>query len=506
MIRVKAAVVLSASALAFLFVPAEARSQESLKQEVDALRKEVEALKSREKPPAEASAARPTGSEGQQEQVNIGAREGYLTPFATQPQLVEREWRRISAFKFSGYFRAGAGIASDGGGNQACFRAPGIDFKYRLGNECEDYAELGFAYDVYRPQPEGPYFRANTRLAFDGGWLHRFQDVQLFAPELYVEAGNLLGGGALKSAKVWAGKKFFRQEQVLLNDFYFWDLSGPGAGVESIDVGVGKLTAAYIRHSGGESEKFTVQAIDSAGRPTLVRVGAAPRLEVSQAVSSGQVEWTEVPVNQGGTLNLALQGRDLNGSRQGALGTRGWGLFGMHTQKIGEGFNQAVLQFARGLAASLAAVPDLQAENDARTWRFIDWLVLQPSGRYSAGLVAVYQHASGVQRNPDRWLSLGARPIYNFTEHLRVALEVGADFVEPRGGGERRRLTKVTLAPEIAKGRKFYDRPVVRFYATYARWNKAAGDAGVVLSDAATAPFGGKQHGAAVGVQAETWW
>ena len=31
-------------------------------------------------------------------------------------------------------------------------------------------------------------------------------------------------------------------------------------------------------------------------------------------------------------------------------------------------------------------------------------------------------------------------------------------------------------------------------------------DAGVVLSDAATAPFGGKQHGAAVGVQAETWW
>jgi maltoporin len=505
MIRVLTAAVMFSSALALL-LPTNGMAQESalpdLKREVDALRKEVEALKSREQ---QAPAGRTTGSEGQQEEETVGAREGYLTPFATQPQLIEKELRRISAFRFSGYFRAGAGVSLEGGGNQACFRAPGSAAKYRLGNECEDYAELVFAYDVYRPQAEGPYFRANTRLAFDGGWLHRFQDVQLFAPELYVEAANLFGGGRLRSAKFWAGKRYYRQEQVLLNDFYFWDLSGPGAGVEAIDAGIGKLAVAYVRNAGVESGKFTVQAISSAGTPTLVSVPAAPQLENNQAVSSGQVDWSELPVNPGGTLNLGVQGRDLNGPEQGARGTRGWALFGMHTQKVGGGFNQAILQYGRGLAASLAPAADLLAENAAHTVRIIDWLVLQPSGQYSAGLVAIYQRASGVQTHPEHWVSLGARPIYNFTEHFRVAVEVGADLVEP-ANAERRRLTKVTLAPEIAKGRKFHDRPVLRFYMTYARWNDAAAENGVVLTDAVLPPFVDKRSGVAIGVQAETWW
>lgn len=32
-------------------------------------------------------------------------------------------------------------------------------------------------------------------------------------------------------------------------DFYYWDISGPGAGLETIDLGFGKLSVAATRNS-----------------------------------------------------------------------------------------------------------------------------------------------------------------------------------------------------------------------------------------------------------------
>ena len=46
------------------------------------------------------------------------------------------------AVDFHGYLRSGVG-ATAGGGDQACFQAAGAPAKYRLGNECETYAEIG---------------------------------------------------------------------------------------------------------------------------------------------------------------------------------------------------------------------------------------------------------------------------------------------------------------------------------------------------------------------------
>jgi len=48
------------------------------------------------------------------------------------------------AVDFHGYLRSGVG-ATAGGGDQACFQAAGAPAKYRLGNECETYAEIGSA-------------------------------------------------------------------------------------------------------------------------------------------------------------------------------------------------------------------------------------------------------------------------------------------------------------------------------------------------------------------------
>ncbi len=45
------------------------------------------------------------------------------------------------AVDFHGYARSGIGWTGSGG-EQQCFKATGAQSKYRLGNECETYAEL----------------------------------------------------------------------------------------------------------------------------------------------------------------------------------------------------------------------------------------------------------------------------------------------------------------------------------------------------------------------------
>ena len=51
----------------------------------------------------------------------------------------------------------------------------------------------------------------------------------------------------LPGSTIWAGKRFYQRHDVHMIDFYYWDISGPGAGLENIDVGFGKLSLAATR-------------------------------------------------------------------------------------------------------------------------------------------------------------------------------------------------------------------------------------------------------------------
>jgi maltoporin len=221
-------------------------------------------------------------------------------------------------------------------------------------------------------------------------------------------------------------------------------------------------------------------------------------------VSKYQVRLYDISTTRIGTLDIAVEGRRLGGDRDGVPGTYGIAVYGMHTQKLLGGFNQAIFQYGQGLAADLGISSDLKAENHARTYRLIDWALLQPSSYFTAGLVVIYQRATGTQSFPAQWFSVGARPIYSVTDRFRIALEVGADFVAP-DGSPMRQLTKVTLAPELAVGNAFFDRPVLRVFGTFANWNHAAAANGVVLSSSNISPFD-NLYGFTAGVQSEAWW
>ena len=74
------------------------------------------------------------------------------------------------AVDFHGYMRSGVG-ATAGGGDQACFQAAGAPAKYRLGNECETYAEIGLGQEVWKEGEQSFYVDSmiayNSRQAND---------------------------------------------------------------------------------------------------------------------------------------------------------------------------------------------------------------------------------------------------------------------------------------------------------------------------------------------------
>ncbi|WKB53340.1 maltoporin [Eleftheria terrae] len=394
---------------------------------------------------------------------------------------------------YHGYFRAGIG-ASGGGGNQACFQLPGAPKKYRLGNECEGYGELQLNANLHET-PQGARFRIGTMLALvmpnNGDW--EADDVTLNWREAFV-AVDKVGEGAFADATLWAGKRYYDRHDVHINDFYFWSNSGPGAGIEDIALGVGKLSYA-LRRNGQKSDTV------SADRRQLL---------------GHDLRWKDIPVNPGGALTVGLDIRQRHSDR-GVHHVGGRGLTVMHTQKglFNGGYNKAALQFGKGALSTLNhSEPAFDAAKSDKSWRLVESLVWQPGSgsRWSGMATLVYEDRDLAGTDTEglakrgRWLSFGVRPIYHFSDRWSLATELGLDQFKPDDAAKRS-LSKLTLAAQYGAGADFWARPVVRAFWTHARWNRAAqaaAKAGDTLSSSGL--FGSSRSGNTFGVQAEVWW
>jgi maltoporin len=136
-------------------------------------------------------------------------------------------------------------------------------------------------------------------------------------------------------------------------------------------------------------------------------------------------------------------------------------------------------------------------------------LLFQPNDKFAIMPIFVYQRTKdGNPQHPwEQWVSFGARPEWFFTKYLSLAFEAGFDrtnsfLVQPNGSLNNFDgwLRKFTIAPQIGAGRKFFSRPVLRAFFTYASWSN--GYRGLVGG----LPFEDRTSGATYGVQAETWW
>ena len=412
------------------------------------------------------------------------------------------------AVDFHGYARSGIGWTGSGG-EQQCFQATGAQSKYRLGNECETYAELKLGQEVWKEGDKSFYF--DTNVAYSVSQQNDWESTSPAFREANVQGKNLIDW--LPGSTIWAGKRFYQRHDVHMIDFYYWDISGPGAGLENIDVGFGKLSLAATRSS------------ESGGSATFADRDALGNRVYDNIVPNDvfDVRLAQMEINPGGTLELGVDYGHTNVPDyyylQPDASKDGWMFTAEHTQSILKGYNKFVLQYATdAMTSNGKGVPQGGSiNNDGSMWRVLDHGAVSLADDWDMMYVAMYQDINLDNNNGTKWWTVGVRPMYKWTPIMSTLLEVGYDNVKSQKTGDSNNQYKITLAQQWQAGDSIWSRPAIRLFATYAKWDEkwgyANGDSGagytsgVAYNDTSAKTFSrGDSDEWTFGAQMEIWW
>ena len=393
---------------------------------------------------------------------------------------------------------------------------------YRLGNECEVWSETHFTMVTYAGD-DGvtssvhfmpTVFIPNVDVGYSPNGTTSPVQIRTTAtgatvsfPNLYVDIKGIpwLAGGT-----AWVGTRYYKRESVYINDFFYWNPSGVGAGIEDINLG-GDLRFSY----GAFAVDGEPQAPTSATDPLLpgqIDFGVRNDFQLR-----GIKPW------ESGEFQLGFQYiadysnhplLDSYGNPTGSVTHGGWGITGQFVQKVLGGDNKLALQFGKGGGTGFGTLsrfyyPDFSLYFDPSEYRFrfVDVLTFQPVDWLGGQADLIYQRDQnflGVAGQNTNWYSAGTRLVWAFTEHAKLAGEVGFDEITKSNGALPQKLAKFTIAPTITTGKGFMTRPELRLFYTWAVWNKPARDAGIdpALVFRSTQFLSGQTFG----VQAETWY
>lgn len=420
-------------------------------------------------------------------------------------------------FEYRGYMRAPVGTNS-AGGKQIQLTNPGSQGnEFRLGNET-GYGEAYFTQHFFKSNDKkGPFFDANLTFAYNPSMNSQYSDTtangdRIQFVEAYAKGGNL-GDVPLS---FWAGKRFYRDADIHMNDFfYFANMSGNGGGVEDIDVSNGTLAVALLQYADDRSLNNSTtgnpakHALDLRWRDVTISDSDKLHFWLVQAYTAP---------GKGKAATTAATPVDYQASTGNAIGAR-W------RHSLAQGNNDIALMYGTGVMESLTLDSTAFAADDSvkkrRRLRFVESYSTEINEKWAIQAAAVYEDAdSGASsNNKSDWTSLGVRPMYYFSDHYRIQGEIGYSVVknysEIDGSGNSfgsRNLTRVTLAPEVAFGKGYYTRPVIRFYVTYSSWNAANREAtnpnsliGKLNSDSGIVSLNDKSSETQSGFEAEVW-
>ena len=429
------------------------------------------------------------------------------------------------AVDFHGYARSGIGWTGSGG-EQQCFQATGAQSKYRLGNECETYAELKLGQEVWKEGDKSFYF--DTNVAYSVAQQNDWEGTDPAFREANVQGKNLIEW--LPGSTIWAGKRFYQRHDVHMIDCYYWDISGPGAGIENIDLGFGKLALAATRsQEAGGSYAFSSQNIYDRTKDTVHDVF--------------DVRLAQMAINPDGMLELGVDYGRANTTDDYSLADGaskdGWMFTAEHTQSMLKGYNKFVVQYAtdsmttqgKGLnqgsyGSSTTTIEDPVTgvktnfannvvNNNGSLVRVLDHGAISLGDKWDLMYVGMYQNLDMDNDLGTEWYTVGIRPMYKWTPIMSTLMEVGYDNVKSQQTGDRNSQYKITLAQQWQAGDSIWSRPAIRVFATYAKWDEEWGyvkNGNDVTKFAAATNSGisttsrGDSDEWSFGAQMEIWW
>ena len=381
--------------------------------------------------------------------------------------------------QFAGYFRSGVSIGDNG--SQQCTAVFGVG---RLGNECGTYGELQWKKKLY--EKDGKSFALDTMLAVYSDQNEDFEILDggsdgIAARQFNVTATGLLGFAP--EATIWAGKRFYQRHDVHHLDMFYWDTTGPGAGIEGIKTGLGTFSAAVIR---SDQKDVNANIVDL--RLADLKLGGKSKLEVGVNYNWRNLDKTQKAAGESDEGSVLLTGE-------------------INTPLANGGYNKFVVQYGNnGYASPLTTsgynggkvinVDDL--DDGASGFRVINHglvgLTPNVDVAYAAWVAKSDRDTAG---NDIEAYSLSARPSYKWDKHNKTYLELGHHATSTNNVDSS--LSKVTVAHAFSAGDGFFARPEIRVFAS------------AINSDSdvpgAAGPFrDGEDSVVSVGVQAEVWW
>ncbi len=402
---------------------------------------------------------------------------------------------RAGTPEFTGYFRLPAFAENDRGGGQVCFDLAGTREKAtgRLGNECGTYTELNFGLPVYEAD-NGIQFNYDVMLA----WFQRNAKDAASGNEGSNTTGTIFKqnfasvtgfGGWLEGSELWMGKRYYRRQDIHAMDWYYIGNDAvQGFGIQDIDVGLGKFSAAVLYKDNSDDS--------------------------SESGRDLRLDWSNIPVNTNGELEFIAIARDADQSDSTPEQAEdGFEFTVQHTQKdLWGGFNKFAVQYGRGAAGGSGLGGQFNfTTDDTETFRIVDHLVIAPNENFSSFFAFVHE-INEVGGEEDQWTTLLARPMVHWNKYISSEMEISTSRVKYGTGdlavGETGKLNKVTLAPLVLRaGTGPWARPELRFFVTWADWNDAANTrAGGNIVDGSDYLANNATSGYTIGAQVEAWW
>ena len=416
---------------------------------------------------------------------------------------------------FGGYFRSGY-ARTVAGGPMVGFQAPGAASKYRLGNEAETYGELIISKNFYLPGAfdlnqaghadgalAGPIAHTQVRVSFFNPYtaFGSSDATSVGLPEAWASVGNVLPFAP--STKFWAGNRFYRRHDIHITDFFFWNVSGGGGGIEDIPLGPGHLALAWIGWGSTSGLSYLPEP--------------DPENRAGFSKSTYDLRAYELPFLFGHLeLGLAFSHVVSGVDESQRQGPKSYGFAGALVHTVPEfisddGVQKFSVQYGTGPARTFTAgfetvtLPEgtfiRPEENNFTRLRLTESFTANLGEYFSLGPVLVFQLDREGSSDTDKlWASGGARPIVHFTRHVNLAVEGGVDWVKDTAAGTQGTLGKITVAPQISIANRWASRPVVRAFWTAAFWSED------FVGQVGGPDYATDHEGMTVGAQMEAWW